>query len=62
MALSIISRLPSSLTLVVTNLMAFKAYIKHCSRSQNRLMRDLMGRIVYEDPKLGWSGWGWESM
>ena len=47
-ALSIISRLPDSLTLVVTEMMAFKACVKYCRRSLNRLVRALTGRIVYE--------------
>ncbi|KAK2464941.1 hypothetical protein APHAL10511_003017 [Amanita phalloides] len=48
MALSVIARLQKSLTLVVTDILAFKACIRHCGRSRNPLIRDLTGRIVYE--------------
>ncbi|KAF8632365.1 hypothetical protein AX15_001901 [Amanita polypyramis BW_CC] len=47
-ALSIISRLSDSLTLAITEVMAFKACVKHCRQSWNPLVRNLAGRIVYE--------------
>ncbi|KAF8326903.1 hypothetical protein F5887DRAFT_1013106 [Amanita rubescens] len=54
-ALSIISRLPDSLTLVVNDSEACVAYSRLCSRSQNPFLRDLARRILFQsldDPYL----------
>ncbi|KAF8344983.1 hypothetical protein F5887DRAFT_1074901 [Amanita rubescens] len=47
-ALSVISRLPDSLTVVITEAAACEAYIKYCKGSSNPLLRDLARRTVYE--------------
>ncbi|KAF8345003.1 hypothetical protein F5887DRAFT_1199358 [Amanita rubescens] len=52
--LSIIARFPSSLTLVVSGLAQFKAFVKHCHQSQYPLIHDLARRIVYGGPARKW--------
>ncbi|KAF8338389.1 hypothetical protein F5887DRAFT_517606 [Amanita rubescens] len=52
--LPIIARLPSSLTLVYNNFKLFEACIAHCSQSEDSLIRDLKGRIVYDPAKCYW--------
>ncbi|KAF8345034.1 hypothetical protein F5887DRAFT_969053 [Amanita rubescens] len=49
--LPMIAHLSSSLTLVITDLIAFESCIWHCRQSRNPLIHDLAGRIVYEAPK-----------
>ena len=57
--MSIIARLPSLLTLVITDLAALQVCIKHCSQSQNPLVRDLVKRVMYEKFEFGLSRYRW---
>ncbi|KAM6498913.1 hypothetical protein JOM56_006861 [Amanita muscaria] len=48
--LNIAARLSRSLTVVIEQLPAFWACVKYCRDSENPLLHDLAGRIVYERP------------
>ncbi|KIL65315.1 hypothetical protein M378DRAFT_24115 [Amanita muscaria Koide BX008] len=50
LGLTVIARMQQSLTLVITDMVGFKACLKMCQNSSNPLLRDLSGRIVFERP------------
>ncbi|KAM6495309.1 hypothetical protein JOM56_009932 [Amanita muscaria] len=50
LGLTVIARMQRSLTLVITDMVGFKACLKMCQNSSNPLLRDLSWRIVFERP------------